>query len=161
MLRPKHTIVVLCNIQLFLISWIFAAAAFGKGVIHSLFHMWLLKNIDAYLYLAFFVKVNPQSVECLSWKQIWPKFYHCNCCAVCTIVSYITAICRESVVVRGPQTKVCFSGAKHWSQCGNCDWLCILELLLYSMSTKKTCNRLNDGKCCKIGHMSPFYSNHI
>ena len=23
------------------------------------------------------------------------KFYHCNCCAVCTIVSYITAIYRE------------------------------------------------------------------
>ena len=31
-----------------------------------------------------------------SWVQIWPKFYYCNCCAVCTIVSHITAIYRES-----------------------------------------------------------------
>ena len=31
-------------------------------------------------------------VMCLSWVQIKPKFYQCNCCAVCTIVSYITAI---------------------------------------------------------------------
>ena len=33
-----------------------------------------------------------------SWVQIWPKFYHCNCCAVCTIAPCITAIYRESMV---------------------------------------------------------------
>ena len=36
---------------------------------------------------------------CRSWVQIWPKFYHCNCCAVCTIISYITAIYQESIVL--------------------------------------------------------------
>ena len=30
--------------------------------------------------------------------QIWPKFYYCNCCAACTIISYITAIYRESII---------------------------------------------------------------
>ena len=36
---------------------------------------------------------------CRPWVQIWPKFHHCNCCAVCTMVSYITAIYRESIVM--------------------------------------------------------------
>ena len=35
---------------------------------------------------------------CRLWVQIWPKFYYCNCCAVCTIVSYITATYRGSIV---------------------------------------------------------------
>ena len=39
---------------------------------------------------------------CCSLLQIWPKFYHCNCCAVCTIVSYITAIYLESIAQRRP-----------------------------------------------------------
>ena len=25
---------------------------------------------------------------CRSWVQVWPKFIHCSCCAVCIIVSY-------------------------------------------------------------------------
>ena len=32
---------------------------------------------------------------CRSWVQIWPKFYHCNCCALNTIVSYIADILRS------------------------------------------------------------------
>ena len=36
------------------------------------------------------------------WVQIWPKFYHCNCCAVYTSVSYITMIYRESLVYHFP-----------------------------------------------------------
>ena len=35
---------------------------------------------------------------CLSWAEIWPKFYHCNCCAVCTIVWYMTAIYWEPII---------------------------------------------------------------
>ena len=35
---------------------------------------------------------------CRSWVQIWPKYYHCNCCAVYTVVSLITAMYQESVV---------------------------------------------------------------
>ena len=35
---------------------------------------------------------------CRSWVQICPKFLLCNCCGFCIIVSYITAIYRESVV---------------------------------------------------------------
>ena len=35
---------------------------------------------------------------CRSWVQIWPKFYHWHCCAVWTIVSYMTVIYRESIV---------------------------------------------------------------
>ena len=36
-----------------------------------------------------------RGMGCRPWVQIWPKFYYC---AVHTIVSYITAICRESIV---------------------------------------------------------------
>ena len=32
------------------------------------------------------------------WLQMWPKFYHCNCCSVCTIASYIATIYRENIV---------------------------------------------------------------
>ena len=39
-----------------------------------------------------------RGMRCRSWVQIWPKCYHCNCCALCTIVPCITAIYRESVV---------------------------------------------------------------
>ena len=35
---------------------------------------------------------------CHSWVQIWLKFYHCNCCAVCTITSYITVVYWESII---------------------------------------------------------------
>ena len=38
------------------------------------------------------------SMGCHSWVQISLKFYHCNCCAVCTIVSYMTVIYGESIV---------------------------------------------------------------
>ena len=31
--------------------------------------------------------------------QIWPKFHYCNCCAMCTIIVYITSIYRESIVL--------------------------------------------------------------
>ena len=41
-----------------------------------------------------------QGLGCLSWMQIWPKFYHCYCCAVCTIISYSTAVYRESIVLK-------------------------------------------------------------
>ena len=37
-----------------------------------------------------------------SWVKIWPKFYHCNCCVVCIIISYITTIYRESIVASFP-----------------------------------------------------------
>ena len=33
-----------------------------------------------------------RGLGCRSWVQTWPKYYHCNCCAVYTIVSYITEI---------------------------------------------------------------------
>ena len=32
------------------------------------------------------------------WVQIWPKFCLCNCCAMCTIVSYIPAIYHGRVI---------------------------------------------------------------
>ena len=38
---------------------------------------------------------------CRSWMQIWSKFYHRNCCTVCTIISYKTAIYRECLVIFG------------------------------------------------------------
>ena len=41
-----------------------------------------------------------RGLGCRSWVQIWPTFSHCNCCAVCTILSCITAIYRESIVFR-------------------------------------------------------------
>ena len=43
-----------------------------------------------------------QGIGCYSAPSIYRghffKFHHCNCCAVCTGVSYITAIYRESIV---------------------------------------------------------------
>ena len=33
-----------------------------------------------------------------SWVQIYPKFYNYNCCAVCIIITYVTAIYRETIV---------------------------------------------------------------
>ena len=36
---------------------------------------------------------------CRSWMQIWPKFYHCNCC-ICIILSYITEIYREPIAYK-------------------------------------------------------------
>ena len=35
---------------------------------------------------------------CLSWVQIWLMFYQCNCCVVCTIAPYTTAIYREFIL---------------------------------------------------------------
>ena len=39
-----------------------------------------------------------RGMGCREWVQIWPKFYHCSCCAACTIASYMTAIYRESLM---------------------------------------------------------------
>ena len=38
-----------------------------------------------------------QGRGCRLWVEIWLKIYHCNCCAVCTIISYLTAVYRESI----------------------------------------------------------------
>ena len=38
------------------------------------------------------------SARCHSWVQIWPKCYHYDCCAAHIIISYMTAIYRESIV---------------------------------------------------------------
>ena len=46
-----------------------------------------------------------RGMGCHSRVQIWPKFYHCNCCAVCTIVLYVTAIYRESIVCGSKSAK--------------------------------------------------------
>ena len=35
---------------------------------------------------------------CRPWVQIWPKYYHCIYCAVCTIISYIATTYQESIV---------------------------------------------------------------
>ena len=35
---------------------------------------------------------------CGPWVQIWPKYHHCNYCAVCIIVSYIATTYQESIV---------------------------------------------------------------
>ena len=39
-----------------------------------------------------------RGMGCRSWVQIWLKFYHCNCCAGSTFLSYITAIYQESII---------------------------------------------------------------
>ena len=40
-----------------------------------------------------------RGIGCRSWVQIWPKIYNSNCFAVSTIVSYITAIYWESILL--------------------------------------------------------------
>ena len=45
----------------------------------------------------------------LPWMQIWIKFYHCSCCAVCTIVSYITTIYRECIVIAGVHYRILYN----------------------------------------------------
>ena len=35
---------------------------------------------------------------CRSRGQILPEFYHCDYCALCTTIAYVTAMYRESVV---------------------------------------------------------------
>ena len=46
---------------------------------------------------------------CCSWVQIWPKFYHCNCCAVCIIASYMTVIYWEPLVQGKAISEDCYA----------------------------------------------------
>ena len=39
-----------------------------------------------------------KGVECHSKVQVRATFYHCDCCAVCIIASYTTAIYQQSIV---------------------------------------------------------------
>ena len=41
-----------------------------------------------------------RGMGCRPWVQIWPKFHHCNHWSVCHIISYITKIYQETVVLR-------------------------------------------------------------
>ena len=54
-----------------------------------------------FVYLTKDTRFYERGMGCRSWAQIWSKLYNRYYCAVCTIVSYITATYRESIVFGG------------------------------------------------------------
>ena len=107
---------------------------------------------------------------CRSWEQIWPKFYQCIYCFVCIIVPHITAIYRESIVLRKSiVTSSVNVSCTHWDNlqwhlnqsrvisCTFCSGLTVLSLLVLKPEySRRTDCQYN---CC--WHPGPHFNIKI
>ena len=101
-----------------------------------------------YIAVIFLCTTHERVMGCRSWVQTWPKFYHCNRCAVDTIVSYIIAIYRASIVTSNTEINNHISSNSrnsHSPNCNLCEWISnfilhvIKGVIIYLRGIKNPC----------------------